>query len=94
MSTHRQFIPYQENVAIPPASSSSQVIPHYCQRCSSPIASNHKCLCDLCWSMLEAVASPYWHKLQREWWAENDRRKVNKARLLAGDGESDDYHSA
>ena len=89
----RQFIPYQVKVAIAPASS-TPAKPHFCQRCNSPIStSNHKVLCDLCWSMLEAVASPYWHRLQREWWAENQRRVKAKVRLLTGE-DNDDYHSA
>jgi len=79
----RRFIPYQTNIAI--ASASRQAIPPNtikCQRCNGPVASNHRVLCDLCWSMLEAVATSYWVRLQHDWQAENHVRIINKRILL------------
>ena len=87
MASHRQFVPYQANIAIAPIS--RQAERRNCQRCSSPIASNHRVLCDLCWSILESLATPYWVRLQHEWIAENRIRIAIKARLLSCDMEGD-----
>lgn len=78
----RQFIPYQVNVAIAPASSPAISIPKLCKRCSSPVRVGHGTLCDVCWSMLEAVATPYFVRLHKQWQAENIRLVANKARML------------
>ena len=84
----RQFIPYQVEAAIAPASKATL---HFCQQCKSPITTgSHKVLCDLCWSILESLATPYWHHLHHDWIMENDRRL---SLLRVEEIEDDDYPS-
>lgn len=75
----RQFIPYETNVAIAPLSKQNGT----CIHCKIPLSSDsHGHLCDVCWAILESLATTYWVKLQHAWWHENDFRKARKVRLL------------
>lgn len=80
----RQFIPY----ATPSITSSTpDPDPDPCIHCHIPrLPDCRGNLCDVCWSMLEAIATPYFRSIQKEWWAENDLLIAKKARLLQADG--------
>src|SRR5256885_1693653 len=79
MANSRQFIPYATDVAIGPVLSQ----PRHCKECAILLSvGRYGQLCDVCWSMLKAIATTYFVCLHRKWSAENDRLVANKARLL------------
>lgn len=58
----RQFIPYPN----PPVKGDWK-----CNSCNIPMGRN-AILCDVCWAMLNSLASHYWHRVQVEWYRDRE----------------------
>lgn len=62
-----------------------------CAKCGITLdPETHNQLCDCCWSILESLATPYWHRLHAEWLRENVDRMPVKDRILHPEQEDSD----